>query len=180
MQSVPMFRVLCWNFRTIYGAQEPSRNRVVVPGPPGYIGWRNRFHGASIPGLLKSLKILSLYPDGLWGGHTGFDAEANIETHGVHLRGFPSQVGRVLSFSPVVGIGTPPTPHPRASVCPHLVPGGGALSLAREGMGESQFRRGDINCATLYIYALRKWCPSLADLRTVVSPRYKRIYSLLA
>jgi hypothetical protein len=24
---------LCWNFRKIYGGQEPSRN------PPGYIGW---------------------------------------------------------------------------------------------------------------------------------------------
>ncbi len=26
------------------------------------------------------------------------------------------RVGRVLSFSPVVGIGTPPSPHPQASV----------------------------------------------------------------
>ncbi len=52
------------------------------------------------------------------------------------------RVGRVLSFSPVVGIGTPPTPHP----------GGGAHSLAREGVGESQFRRGDIHFGTLYIH----------------------------
>jgi hypothetical protein len=33
------------------------------PPPPGYIGWRNRYLGIdsleSIPGLLKSLKILS-------------------------------------------------------------------------------------------------------------------------
>jgi hypothetical protein len=43
-------------------------------------------------------------------------------------------VGRVLSFSPVVGIGTPPTPHPLAP--PPLVSGGGAHSLAREGVGE--------------------------------------------
>jgi hypothetical protein len=28
------------------------------------------------------------------------------------------RVGRVLSFSPVVGIGTPPTPHSHASVLP--------------------------------------------------------------
>jgi hypothetical protein len=49
----------------------------------------------------------------------------------------------VLSFSQAVGIGTPPTPHPQASV---PVLGGGAHSLAREGLGESQFRRGD----TLY------------------------------
>jgi hypothetical protein len=33
------------------------------------------------------------------------------------------RVGRVLSFSPVVGIGIPPTTHPQASVPPHpLVP----------------------------------------------------------
>ncbi len=27
--------------------------------------------------------------------------------------------------------------------------------LAREGLGESQFRRGDIHCGTLYIYILQ-------------------------
>jgi hypothetical protein len=32
--------------------------------------------------------------------------------------------------------------------------GGGTHSLAREGLGESQFRRGDIHCGTLYIYVL--------------------------
>jgi hypothetical protein len=32
--------------------------------------------------------------------------------------------------------------------------GGGAHSLAREGMGESQFRRRDIHCGTLDIYVL--------------------------
>jgi hypothetical protein len=32
--------------------------------------------------------------------------------------------------------------------------GGGAHSLAREGVGESQFRRGDIHCGTLYICTL--------------------------
>jgi hypothetical protein len=62
------------------------------------------------------------------------------------------RVGRVLSLSPVVGVGTPPTPHPQASASPPLVPGRGAHSLAREGVGESQFRRGDIHCGgTLYI-----------------------------
>ncbi len=39
----------------------------------------------------------------------------------------------MLSFSPVVGIGTPPTPHPQASVPPPLVPGGGALAGERGG-----------------------------------------------
>ncbi len=37
----------------------------------------------------------------------------------------------------------PPPPPP--------VLGGGAHSLAREGLGESQFRRGDIHCGTLYL-----------------------------
>ncbi len=64
----------------------------------------------------------------------------------------PQSIGRVLSFSPVVGIGTPPTPHPKASVSPPLwFRGGGAHSLAREGVGESEFRRWDIRCGTLYI-----------------------------
>ncbi len=50
---------LCWNFRTIYGGLEPSRNRAVVPAlqpmQPGGIDSL-----ASIPGLLPSLKIPSL------------------------------------------------------------------------------------------------------------------------
>jgi hypothetical protein len=27
----PPFRLLCWNFRTIYGGQEPSMSRIVIP-----------------------------------------------------------------------------------------------------------------------------------------------------
>ncbi len=46
----------CWNFKTIYGGQEPSKNRVVVPTPSGYIAWRKWFL-ESILRLLKSLKI---------------------------------------------------------------------------------------------------------------------------
>jgi hypothetical protein len=45
------------------------------------------------------------------------------------------RVGRGLSFSPVVGIGTPPTPHPQASVPPPPFGSEGAHSLAREGGG---------------------------------------------
>jgi hypothetical protein len=67
------------------------------------------------------------------------------------------RVGRVLSFSPVVGIGIPPTPHPQ-------FPGVGAHSLAKEGVGESQFRRGDIHCGTMYFVGYgvqyRKTCVS--------------------
>jgi hypothetical protein len=51
-----------------------------------------------------------------------------------------------------------PQPLARRRVCPPTptsqVLGGGAHSLAREGLGESQFRRGDIHCGTLYIYVL--------------------------
>ncbi len=48
-----------------------------------------------------------------------------------------------------------PQPLTRRRVCPPSpVLGGGAHSLAREGLGESQFRRGDIHCGTFYIYAL--------------------------
>jgi hypothetical protein len=45
-------------------------------------------------------------------------------------------------------------PLTRRRVCPppSLVPGGGAHSPARERVGESQLRRGDIHCETLYIY----------------------------
>jgi hypothetical protein len=44
---------------------------------------------------------------------------------------------------PLVGIGTPPQPPTRRLVCPlPPVSGGGEHSLARKGLGESQFRRG--------------------------------------
>ena len=58
--------------------------------------------------------------------------------------------GRVLNFSPVVGIGTPPTPHPQARMpSPPWFRGKGG-----EGVGESQFRRWDIRCGVLCIYIL--------------------------
>ena len=48
-----------------------------------------------------------------------------------------------------------PQPLTRRRVCPPpLIPGGVAHSLAREGVGESQFRRGDIHCGNLYMYVL--------------------------
>ncbi len=62
------------------------------------------------------------------------------------------KVGRVLSFSPVVGIGTPPTPHPQASVPPlPFVPGGGARSLAREGWESPSSDEGK-NIVVLFTY----------------------------
>jgi hypothetical protein len=50
-----------------------------------------------------------------------------------------------------------PQPLTRRRVCPPSPPqilGEGAHSLAREGLGDTQFRLGDINCGTLYIYVL--------------------------
>ncbi len=70
------------------------------------------------------------------------------------------RVGRVLRYSPIVRIVTHPTPHSQASVLP-LVLGGGAHSLARDGLGEFKFRLGDIHCGTLYI--LYKYFVIMAD-----------------
>jgi hypothetical protein len=45
-----------------------------------------------------------------------------------------------------------PNPSPTGECAPSpLVPGGGAHSLAREGLGESQFRRWDIYCGTYFV-----------------------------
>ncbi len=65
---------------------------------------------------------------------------------------------RVLSFSTVVGIGTPPTPHPRASVLPPFGSGGGAHSMAREGVGlpwESPNSDAGTHTIVLYIQYIR-------------------------
>ncbi len=51
-------------------------------------------------------------------------------------------------------LGLPQTLSRRRVCPPPLDPRGGAHSLAREGVGESQYRRGDINCGTLYICTL--------------------------
>jgi hypothetical protein len=62
------------------------------------------------------------------------------------------------AFTPVVKIGTPPPPNLQASVL-SLVPGGGAHSLAGEGVGRSQFQREDIHCGTLGITPTCTDCP---------------------
>jgi hypothetical protein len=67
------------------------------------------------------------------------------------------RVGRVLSFSPVAGIGTPPTPHPQASVLPPLWFRGEGHTRWRERGWESPNSNEwtmDIHCGTLYIYVL--------------------------
>jgi hypothetical protein len=62
----------------------------------------------------------------------------------------------VLSFISSRRYWDSPNPSPAGECAhpPHPVLGGGAHSLAREGLGESQFRRGDVHCGTLYIYVL--------------------------
>jgi hypothetical protein len=53
-----MDQVPCWNFRTICGGVEPSRNRVVKPACQApEVGGIEFLQ--SIPGLLKILKILA-------------------------------------------------------------------------------------------------------------------------
>ncbi len=46
-----------------------------------------------------------------------------------------------------------PNPSP-AGESAHPPGSGGRGTLVREGLGESQFRRGDIHCGTVYIYVL--------------------------
>jgi hypothetical protein len=67
------------------------------------------------------------------------------------------QSANLFLRSPESGL---PQPLTRRWVCPPLlVQGGGAHSLAREGVGEFQFRRRDIHCGTLYIYLLSVYDP---------------------
>jgi hypothetical protein len=61
------------------------------------------------------------------------------------------QSAKMFLQSSDLGLPQPLTPR-RVCPPPPLVPGEGAQSLGRERVGESQFRRGDIHCGTLYIY----------------------------
>jgi hypothetical protein len=80
------------------------------------------------------------------------------------------QSAKLFLQSSELGLSQPLT---RSRVCPHPPgSGGGAHSLARERLGESQFRRGDIHCGgggTLYKYVLcgrdgRDSCPHQATI----------------
>ncbi len=62
------------------------------------------------------------------------------------------RVGRVLSFSPVVGIGTPPTPHPQASVPPPLLVPGEGYTRWRERGRESPSSDEGTHTVVLFIY----------------------------
>jgi hypothetical protein len=69
--------------------------------------------------------------------------------------GINNRVGRVLSFSLVVGIGTPPTPHPQASVPSSFGSGGrGTLAGERRGGKVPIPTRGHTLWWSLYIFTL--------------------------
>ncbi len=74
---------------------------------------------------------------------------------------------RVVSarlFIQAFELGSPPPPHPQASMPTPLVGGGGAHSLPGEGVEGSQFRRGDQHCSTLGIDVIcANKVPSLKD-----------------
>ncbi len=56
-------------------------------------------------------------------------------------------------FSPVVGIGTPPTPHPQASMPPPLVSGGRGTLAGERGGGRVPIpTRGHTRGTVLFIY----------------------------
>ncbi len=60
----------------------------------------------------------------------------------------------MLSFSPVVRIGTPPTPHPQASVPPFPGSGGRGTLVGERGVGRVPIPTRDVHCGSLYIYVL--------------------------
>jgi hypothetical protein len=60
------------------------------------------------------------------------------------------RVGRVLSFFST----RRNCDSAHSSPAPLWFQGGGAHSLERQGVGESQFRRGDVHCGTLYMCVL--------------------------
>ncbi len=67
-------------------------------------------------------------------------------------QGSNHRVGRVLSVSPVVGIGTPPPLQPQASVPPQpLVRGGGHTRMRLKGWGSPNSNEGT-DIVVLYIY----------------------------
>jgi hypothetical protein len=80
----------------------------------------------------------------------------------------PPEGGRILLFAPsrqsdkLVSSRRSwdsPNPSPPGECAPPLVRGGWAHSLAREGVGESQSRRGDIHRGTLYIIIYMYFVP---------------------
>jgi hypothetical protein len=72
-------------------------------------------------------------------------------------RGLDRQSAKLFSSRWAWDSPNPSPAHESNPPPPPLVPGGGAHSLAREWVGESQFRRGDIDCGTPYMYVCTLW-----------------------
>ncbi len=89
-------------------------------------------------------------PDSM-GGTTTCSASFSLLKH---------RVGRVITFSPVVRIGTLPTPHPQASAPPPLVRVGGGTLAGERGCGRVLFSNSNEGTYTvvLFIYCIRTLC----------------------
>ncbi len=111
--------------------------------------WRN-YHP---PQKSSSVADLDLNPDLYIFGPpgSGFGSISQSQRYGTRstpkCHGSATMVGGVLRFFCSRRNWDPPPPPSPGS-------GGRAHTLAREGLGESQFRRGDIHYGTLYIYVL--------------------------
>ncbi len=71
----------------------------------------------------------------------------------IFSQSLPHRIGRVLSFSPVVGTGTPPTLYPQVGVPTRLVwGGGGTLACGSPNSDEETYT------VVLYIYEYMYFC----------------------
>ncbi len=99
---------------------------------------------------LSHLSIISFYLSSIQYTSTAYLVNITV------VHGLAHRVGRVLSFFSSRRNRDCPNPSPAGECAPlpRFWGRGTVHSLAREGLGESQFRRGDIHCGTLYIYVL--------------------------
>ncbi len=79
--------------------------------------------------------------------------------HGILYTSSAHRVGRVLSFFSCRRNWDSPIPSTAGECAPPTFGSGGPHSLAGEGVGESQFRPGDIHCDTLQYMCFVPPCP---------------------
>jgi hypothetical protein len=135
------FRKFCTPHPSFLSAPPPSSS---LPNTTNLgIRWPFHFPALLFPPLSwNSRRLYSVYMEGVERAREG---------------GQKAQSSRVLCFFSSRWNWDFPNPSPARECANPLVPGGGARSLAREGVGESQFRRGDIHCGTLYICICTLW-----------------------